>query len=166
MAVSIADMLALVRELPIPVPWDREVFVENLAETRGRAIRLIPTDTAALADSPCGLWLACDNEDLILHEVGTTEYHIDQIVGHEIGHILLAHGKSGRHGIDTTRNREACRRVLPDIDFDAVRAVLGRSDYANYEERDAEMFASLLIIAAGEAAERRSMMRSAFFRRQ
>lgn len=166
MAVTNADILALARELPIPVPWDRDIFIENLADMRGRAIRLIPTDTAALVDSPCGLWLACENEDLILHEMGTTEYHIDQIVGHEIGHILLAHGQSGGHGFGTARNRKACRQALPDIDFETVRSVLGRSDYASDEERDAEMFASLLMVAAAEAAERHSVMRSAFFRRQ
>jgi Zn-dependent peptidase ImmA (M78 family) len=166
MAASNADMLALTRELPIPVPWDRNVFVENLGRLRGRGIRLIPTDTAALADSPCGLWLACDDEDLILHEIGTTDYHIDQIVGHEIGHILLGHGRSGDHDFDAAHDRKVCRQALPDLDPDTVRAVLGRADYASDQEREAEMFASLLLIAAAEAAERHSMMRSAFFRRQ
>ncbi|OBJ00432.1 hypothetical protein A5625_27125 [Mycobacterium sp. 1465703.0] len=166
MAVSNADILALTRTLPIPVPWDRNVFVENLGHMRRRPIRLIPTDTAALADSPCGVWLACDDEDLILHEIGTTDYHIDQIVGHEIGHILLGHGQIGGHSFDEEQERKVSRQALPDIDPDVVRAVLGRSDYASDQERDAEMFASLLMIAAAEAAERRSMMRSAFFRRQ
>ncbi|OBI50591.1 hypothetical protein [Mycobacterium sp. E787] len=166
MAVSNADLLALTRGLPIPVPWNRGVFVDNVAKMRGRAIRLIPTDTATLAESPCGLWLACDDEDLILHEVGTTAYHIDQIVGHEIGHILLGHGRSGARGVEDARARMLCRQALPDIDPDTVRAVLGRTDYGSDQERDAEMFASLLMIAAAEVNERSSvMMRSAFFRR-
>jgi hypothetical protein len=92
MAISNSDMLAMVRELPVPVPWDRDVFIANVAQMRGRAIKLIPIHTAALADSPCGLWLARDDEDLILHEIGTSDYHIDQIVGHEIGHMFLGHG--------------------------------------------------------------------------
>lgn len=161
MPASNADILALTRKLPIPVPWDRNVFIENLGQMRGRAIRLVPADTAALADSPCGIWLACDDEDVILHETGTTDYHIDQIVGHEIGHILLGHGRSASHPCDA-----AVCQALPDLDPDTVRAVLGRSHYAGDQERDAEMFASLLLIAAAEAAERHSMMRSAFFRRQ
>ena len=161
MPVSNADILALTRTLPIPVPWDRNVFIENLGQMRGRPIRLVPADTAALADSPCGLWLACDDEDVILHENGTTDYHIDQIVGHEIGHILLGHGRSASRTCDA-----AVCQALPDLDPDTVRAVLGRGDYASDQERDAEMFASLLLIAAAEAAEHHSMMRSAFFRRQ
>lgn len=166
MVVSNADMLALARELPIPVPWDRDVFISNLGEMRGRTIRLIPADIAGLADSPCGLWLACKDEDLILHESGTTDYHIDQIVGHEVGHILLGHGRRSARGCVSTRELKMCRQALPDIDPETVRAVLGRTDYATDQERDAEMFASLLMIAAVEADQRRSMMRSAFFRRQ
>jgi hypothetical protein len=161
MPASNADILALTRTLPIPVPWDRNVFIENLGQMRGRPIRLVPADTASLADSPCGLWLAFDDEDVILHETGTTDYHIDQIVGHEIGHILLDHGRSASRPCDA-----AVCQALPDLDPDTVRAVLGRGDYASDQERDAEMFASLLLIAAAEAAERHSMMRSAFFRRQ
>jgi hypothetical protein len=33
-----ADILALARQLPIPVPWDRDVFINNLSEVRGRAM--------------------------------------------------------------------------------------------------------------------------------
>lgn len=113
MAASNADVLALTRELRIPVPWDRNVFIEKLGQMRGRAIRLVPTDTAALADSPCGIWLACDDEDLILHEVGTTDYHIDQIVGHEIGHILLGHGRSGGHGFEEAPDTGCAAKPCP-----------------------------------------------------
>jgi hypothetical protein len=166
MAISNNDMLAMARELPIPVPWDRDVFINNVAQMRGRAIKLIPTDTAALVDSPCGLWLARDDDDLILHEIGTSDYHIDQIVGHEIGHILLGHGQNLACGADMARESDLCRQFLPDIDPKTVRAVLGRTNYANDQEHDAELFASMLMLAATEAEERSSMMRSAFFRRQ
>ena len=123
MAAPNTDILALTRKLPIPVPWDRNAFIENLGQMRGRAIRLVPTDTAALAESPCGLWLACDDEDLILHEIGTTDYHIDQIVGHEIGQRTLrrdrlwresagmAPGRTRLHGQDV----DPCVACLPRL---------------------------------------------------
>ncbi|MGH3580213.1 MAG: hypothetical protein ACRDUB_01390 [Mycobacterium sp.] len=154
----------MARELPIPVPWDRDVFIQNIAAQRGRPIHLIPTETAALTGSPCGLWLTRDNDDLILHEIGTSDYHIDQIVCHEIGHMMLGHGRTRAFGADRDREIEMCQQVLPDIDPAAVNAVLGRTDFASDQERDAEMFASILMIAAAEAADRQSMMRSVFFR--
>nr|VTP01808.1 hypothetical protein BIN_B_04208 [Mycobacterium riyadhense] len=167
MAVSNAQMLALARKLPIPVPWDRNVLIDNLARERGRPIRLIPTDaTSAFTAGPCGLWLVFDHEDVILHEAGTTDYHIDQIVCHEIGHMILEHGSGPRGMAGTTGFAQTYRAILPDLDPSAVRAVLGRTDYASDQERDAEMFASALMLAAAEANEGHSMMRTAFFRRQ
>jgi hypothetical protein len=165
MAVSNADMLALARELPIPVPWDRNLLIDNLARQRRRPIRLIPTDTSAFIDGPCGLWLIYDDEDVILHEAGTSEYHIDQIVCHEIGHMVLEHDSGPRGNVGPARLAQLCSTLLPDLDPGAVKAVLGRTDYASDLERDAEMFASVLMLAAAEANERSLMMRSAFFRR-
>lgn len=164
MAVPNEEMLAIVRGLPIPVPWDLDVFIEAIAAQRGRPIHLIPTDTAGLGDSPCGLWLSRDHDDLILHERGTSAYHIRQIVCHEVGHMMLGHGRTRSFGPVRDREVEVCQAAMPDLDPEAVNAVLGRTDFANDQERDAEAFASILMIAAAEAANQRSMMRSVFFR--
>ncbi|MBU8820756.1 hypothetical protein KL864_33340 [Mycolicibacterium goodii] len=166
MTVSNEDMLAMVRELPIPFPWDRNVFIQRIAEMRGRPIHLIPVDTATLEGSPCGLWLIREHDDLILHEVGTSEYHVDQIVCHEIGHMVLGHGRD--QTIDPDRNREQSLRnkVLAEVDPDSVQAVLGRTNYATDQERDAEMFANILMIAAADTADERSVMRGVFLRRR
>lgn len=167
MAVASNNILDLVRALPIPTPWNRNVFVENLSKKRGRAITLVPTDTASLGLGPCGLWLSRDDDDLILHEVGTSEYHIDQIVGHEVGHMLLGHDRIDAFGNKKERQRDLCHYVLPDIDPETVRAVLGRTNCPGDEdERDAERFASALMLAVADANERRSIVRSAFFRRR
>ena len=165
MAVSNADMLSMARKLPIPVPWDREAFVKNIAEMRGRPITLIPSNTAVLAGSPCGLWLARAEDDVIVYDEGTSDYHIDQIVRHEIGHMVLGHGRSRQFRDDKDAESRLCREILPDIDPGTVLAVLGRAGYATSQERDAEIFASMVMIAAAEAREQTSMFRSVFFRR-
>lgn len=166
MAVSNEDMLAMARELPIPVPWDLDVFIANLAAQRGRPIHLIPTDTAALAGSPCGLWLTREHDDLILHEVGTSSYHVAQIVSHEVGHMVLGHGRDRAFGADRDREEALCRTVLPGIDPETVKAVLGRTNYASDQERDAEMFANILMIAAAEVSDQQSVMRGVLLRRR
>lgn len=164
MAVSNADLLALARELPIPVPWNRDVFIENFASQRGRPIRLLPTDTSAFTESPCGLWLIYDNEDVILYEAGTSGYHIDQIVCHEIGHMVLGHGRGQRASTDRTPNLEKLRKLLPDIDPTIVQNMLGRKAFADDQERDAESFAHILMFASAKAGAEKSVMRSVFFR--
>jgi hypothetical protein len=163
MTVSNAELLEIARTLPIPVPWDRDLFVANLARMRGRPIRLVPTNTAAMTDSPCGLWITRDDDDLILHDTGTSAYHIDQIVCHEVGHMVLGHSRCEKLGDEKARQIQLCVSLLPDLDPATVHAILGRTSYPNDEERDAEMFASMLMVAAAEASRDDSMMRSVFF---
>lgn len=165
MAIPNDELLAMARELPIPVPWNRDTFIANFAELRGRPIRLVPTDTVTLAGSPCGLWIARDDEDVILHEVGTSDYHIDQIVCHEAGHMWLGHGQGNASDTDLLRVA-ALHDLLPDIDPASVRALLGRSDFRADQERDAEMFASMIMIAADELTGAKSVMRNVFLNRQ
>lgn len=173
MGLSNEEMIAKARELPIPDPWNREKFIQDLAELRGRPIRLIATDTASLVGSPCGLWIIRRNDDIILHERDTSDYHIDQIVRHEIGHMVLGHERThiGEVAPDTSselfrKALPAIDKVLPAIDPSAIRAVLGRMDFASEQEREAETFASLLMIAAHEQENSDSMMRNVFFRRR
>lgn len=157
------DMVALVRSLPVPEPWDRAAFIDAVARLRGRPIRLVPT-VDELALGPCGVWLKRDDDDIIIHEAGTSEYHIDQIVCHEIGHMVLEHDGGSRG--------DASGEYYPKMIFGSALAgfdpgagvILGRTSFDDDRERDAEMFASLLMLAA-EAGARQSMMSSVFFRR-
>jgi hypothetical protein len=155
------DMLALARTLPIPVPWDRDVFIQNLARQRGRPIRLIAT--SPLIEGPCGLLLARHDDDVIIHAAGTSEYHKDHIVCHEVAHMVLGH-VSGDQRIDTTGASALWRNMLPDIDPATVQAVLGRKTFVDEQEQEAERFAHILMFAAAEAAAEKSTIRSVFFR--
>jgi len=85
MGTSARRIKKVLAQVPIPDPWDRSRFVANVAELRGRPITLVPTGMLGAIDSPCGLWLVREHDDLIIHEESTSEYHIDQIVCHEIG---------------------------------------------------------------------------------
>lgn len=165
MALSAEEMLERARELPIPTPWDLNEFIANIAEIRGRPIHLIGTDTVTAAGSPCGLWLVRPHDDVILYDQNTSAYHIDQIVRHEIGHMVLGHDLAVSDEPVSDRTSEAFRSVLPDISADTIRAVLGRTDFANEQEREAETFASLIMLAGREREKRapRPMMRSVFF---
>lgn len=166
MGMTSEEMLAKARELPIPDPWDRDQFISDLAEVRGRPIKLVPTDTASLVGSPCGLWVVRDDEDIIFHESDTSDYHIDQIVRHEIGHMMLGHDKTDSGQGLSAASAELFRILLPDINPAGVHAVLGRLDFASEQEREAETFANLMMIAAHEKETSGSMMRNVFFRRR
>lgn len=160
---SKADMLALVRTLPVPVPWDRAAFIDGVARLRGRPIRVVPT-VDKLALSPCGLWMKRDNDDIIIHEAGTSEYHIDQIVCHEIGHMVLEHD-GGPRGAASDDHQSKMIYATALAGFEPSTAVvLGRISFSDDRERDAEMFASIVMLAAAEGGAQNSMMSSVFFR--
>ena len=147
-AKSEKEMRACIARLAVPEPWDRNRFVESVAKARGRAITLMPVSVSVLAGSPCGLWLMRERDDIILFEDGTSEYHADQIILHELGHMVLGHDK----GSGASGEALMLTSLTPHLDPATVKAALGRSDYRIEQEHDAEMFASLMMIRKAEAA--------------
>jgi len=141
----------------IPSPWNREKFLTALGEWRGRPIELMPVDSTLLPGTldpgrgtPCGLWLECTDVDVIAYDAGTTDFHIDQIIAHETGHMVLDHdaGAAGMAGV---------QRLLPDVDPAVIRRVLGRSEFADHQEDEAELFADLLLSGVSRWRDSRPM---------
>jgi hypothetical protein len=124
---------AIVRDLPMPVPFDARTLCETVAARRGRPIRLVPMDGLT---GVCGLWVATAATDLICYEQVTTPPHQEHIILHELGHLLCDH------------NRDAAalgaHELLPDLDPEMVQRVLGRAGYTSEEEREAELLASMI----------------------
>lgn len=126
---------ALLRDLPIPVPFDARALCEQVGARRGQPIRLVPM---AGLTGVCGLWVATDTMDLIFHESDTTPPHQEHIILHELAHVLCDH-----YPVSLPMAEQA-RILLPNLDPDMVRRVLGRAGYSTEEEREAEMLASLI----------------------
>ncbi|CAM3810015.1 hypothetical protein KIPE111705_26115 [Kibdelosporangium persicum] len=84
-----AEAVGLMAELPpLPRPWRIEDLCTSLAERRGRPLLLLELDLAAL---PFGLWYFDGERDHIISRAGTTGYHRDHIILHEICHMLAGH---------------------------------------------------------------------------
>lgn len=161
--ISDTELHDLVGQLPIPVPWDIEAFADNLARRQGRPIRLVPVNTTKLKNSPCGLWFITATEDFILYEAGTSHHHIEQIICHEIGHMVLGHANQCDTQTRLTQlHLDLCRETLPDFNPAHIQRVFGREHFVAEQEREAEMFAHLVLLAA-EAGAKESTMRRAFF---
>ncbi|WP_433662979.1 hypothetical protein ACQPW1_13055 [Nocardia sp. CA-128927] len=134
----------------IPRPWHRGQFLDALSKVRGRPIHLVPLPSDSVAaghGTLSGVWLNCGDSDVIAYDARTTEYHADQIIAHEIGHMLLDHAVAGAGSVGG-------RRLLPNIDPAVVGRVLGRTDLQSCQEDEAELFANLLLL---EATRRRSL---------
>ncbi|GAA3434826.1 hypothetical protein [Kutzneria kofuensis] len=125
----------VLRDLGLPDSFDVPTLCAALSARRGRPIQQLPVPN--LFDV-CGLWIATDTADLIAYEQHTSAPHQNHIVLHEIGHMLCDHYPA------TVSPAEQARLLMPNLDPNMIRRVLGRTGYSSVEEQEAEFLASLL----------------------
>ncbi|TFD90112.1 hypothetical protein [Cryobacterium serini] len=80
----------------------------------------------------CGLWLSRETDDLIFHVETDSEHHRQQIVCHELAHMILRHDEVADptlHGM---------------LGTDGPLIAFGRSDFRDEFELAAESLADLL----------------------
>ena len=138
---------AIVRSVPIPVPFNLEEFCRRVADYRGRPLRLHPIQVESLAGF-CGLYVEVNNVDHVYFPEHTSSIHRQHIVLHELAHLLCGHRANGR---SWTLPDDVVDELFPSLDPQAVRSILGRSRYADPDEREAETIASLILERAQHA---------------
>ncbi|MDB4872854.1 MAG: hypothetical protein JWL97_3858, partial [Gemmatimonadales bacterium] len=135
----------------IPTPFDLDEFIARLAEQRGRRIRL--SSFSARPDAPSGLLVSARETDYILHARTGSQFFCDHVIVHELGHLLLE--RADRAGCSDPG--DLLRTLMPHLDPALIIRVLGRitcpQGYANVRERDAEVFATLML--AGRTTDKR-----------
>lgn len=126
----------------IPVPWDVDVLVARLAHARNRPMHLIPWRFPVAADRPTGLWLPSAQADYIFYDADATPTQRQQIIGHELAHVLLDHTPRLQDAPD-----ELLATLAPAVNSALARRVLGRgrTGYAERDEAIAEEFGTTLI---------------------
>ncbi|MDI3390382.1 hypothetical protein QIS99_29945 [Streptomyces sp. B-S-A8] len=127
-----------VRGLGLPAVAGVRDLVPYVEQRTGRALRLEPAEVAASESVPCGMWLATRDTHYVFYDPRTSRSHQDHIIAHEFGHILKEH-----RGGPALRDKDA-GALITHIDPAVVRAVLGRTDYAEHDEREAELIGSCL----------------------
>ncbi|MGY4936201.1 hypothetical protein ACWD7T_34990 [Streptomyces sp. 900116325] len=135
-----AGCLDFVQDLKLPA-------VENVRELKpyvethiGQPIRLVK---AEIGESlPCGMWIATSTVSYVFYDPETSQAHQDHIIGHEFAHMLKGHRGS------TTLPTPDAGGLLSLLDPALVRAVLGRTDYEEHDEKEAEMVGSFLKLHA------------------
>lgn len=135
-----------VDELPLREPYDSAQLLDDLAASRGRPIHVTTLPWLAAPQLPCGVWIATGDTDHVFVQHGATGVHREQIVLHEIGHIVCGHGSTG--------SPELLQHLLPDIDPSMIEKVLQRSSYAQPQEREAELVATLALERMSRLAPR------------
>ncbi|MEU4428773.1 hypothetical protein AB0F81_49880 [Actinoplanes sp. NPDC024001] len=138
----------ILAELGLPDTADVRDLCDVVAERQGRPIHLL--EETLPADSPCGLAVRTERFDAIFYEANTSRLHQEHIIRHELGHLICGHLTA------PVLDAEASRLLLPNLDPSLVRAVLGRTNYSEVEEKEAELIASLLLRRSVLARSRQS----------
>jgi hypothetical protein len=139
---------AAVAGLPIGEPLDVGALCAVVRDRRGRPLHLL--DIPHRGAGPSGLWIATAAADYVFYSDRAAPLHQAHIVLHELGHIVLDHRAAG------VLDPEASRALLPGLDPDAVLRALSRTSYSDVEEREAEVFASLIMAPVHEVRDIRA----------
>ena len=132
--------LGAIQEL-LPVPWDIDVFVGRLAEHRGRPIAVVPWDFAGTGNPSSGMFLPSGTTDYLFIDAAASPSRREQIIGHELGHLLLGHTPQLQDAPDGL-----LEALAPDVSPALARRVLalGRTGYDDAHEAAAELFGTSL----------------------
>lgn len=132
--------LGSVQEL-LPVPWDIDVFVANLAADRGRRVDVVPWDFTAAGSTSSGMFLPSATVDYLFIDATASPSRREQIIGHELGHLLLGHTPQLQDAPDGL-----LEALAPDVSPALARRVLAlaRTGYDDAHEAAAEFFGTSL----------------------
>lgn len=145
----------VIDSLSVPDPFDLDRFVRVVAQRRGKRIELVPARLGATA--PCGMLAGTPEVDYICFASNTSALHARHIVMHELGHLVFGHHgdmnavtgaqEPAAAGGRTELEMEVLRHLMPNLDPALITELLGRTVYDTEQERQAEMFASIILSA-------------------
>jgi len=136
------DLCPLPERLPVKIEdgITLDELIRRIQAARGKPMRVVELPELALEEGAlCGLWLATDTEDIVLHAPSDSPLHREQFILHELAHMILQHDRGSK--VFTPRN------LLPNIGPDAVLKALARDSLNDEYELSAESLADDLAAA-------------------
>ncbi|WP_327745279.1 ImmA/IrrE family metallo-endopeptidase [Streptomyces europaeiscabiei] len=121
------------------LPLNSQLTIEELCDHIG-GLRQRPVRVVSLSlppASPHGLWVSTQANDYIFVEERLVPVHQQQVILHEIGHVVCDHEAS-------PALTGAASLLMPSLDPDLVRRVMGREHSNSEAEIEAEMVGSLI----------------------
>lgn len=133
------------QELQLPTDVTLESLVRHIEKVRGRRIRIVETEKL-IGKRICGLWIPREDVDVIYHSVTDGLLHRQQMILHEISHMILRHDQAEGatwQGI----------KIFQELSGEVVRKALARGDFRSDSEAAAEYLADKLAGAIREARQ-------------
>lgn len=114
---------------------------DRVQRRRGRPLALMPMVIGA--GWPSGMWVETEHADLVLFDASTSALHTINIIAHEVGHMVLGHTGAARG--------PAASPMFRRLDaVDATATVMWRTGFADHDEHEAEVFATMVCARMGD----------------
>lgn len=122
--------------IALPDSFTLDDIVSAIEERRDTTIKIIEFPEIKPEDGLFGIWLSTKFGDYVLHAPAPSELHRQQIILHELAHMILGH--------DLAVGHSSASKLFPDLPENAVVRTLARGHDDNQLERDAESLADRL----------------------
>jgi hypothetical protein len=127
---------------PLPIRIDHGVTLDELIARlqayRGKPLHIHELEELGQSNSLCGLWLATDDADIVLHAPSDSALHREQFILHELSHMLLQHDRADEKSGYVTAT------VLPGYEAATVVKALARDGMDDQFELEAERLADII----------------------
>lgn len=134
---------AAFKRLQLPARITLESLVGHVEKIRRRRIVIIESEKLT-GKKICGLWIPREHVDVVYHAVTNGILHRQQLILHELSHMILRHDESA----DATWQGI---RVFQELSGEVVAKALARGDFRSELEAAAEHLADLLAAALRES---------------
>ena len=122
--------------ITLPDSFTLDDIVSAIEQRRDTTIKIIEFPEIKPEDGLFGIWLNTKFGDYVLHAPAPSELHRQQIILHELAHMILDH--------DLAVGHSSASKLFPDLPENAVIRTLARGHDDSQLERDAESLADRL----------------------
>lgn len=122
--------------IALPESFTLDDIVSAVEQQRDTTIKIVEFPEISPEDGLFGIWLSTTFGDYILHVPAPSPLHRQQIILHELAHMILGH--------DLAVGQSSATKLFPDLPEDAVVRTLARGHDDNLLEREAESLADQL----------------------
>ncbi|WP_295689329.1 hypothetical protein [uncultured Brevibacterium sp.] len=122
--------------ITLPDSFTLDDIVSAIEQRRDTTIKILEFPEIKPEDGLFGIWLNTKFGDYVLHAPAPSELHRQQIILHELAHMILGH--------DLAVGKSSASELFPDLPENAVVRTLARGHDDNQLERDAESLADRL----------------------
>lgn len=137
--------------IALPELFAMEDIVSAIEQERDTTIKVVEFPEISPEDGLFGIWLNTKFGDYVLHAPAPSELHRQQIILHELAHMILGH--------DLAVGQSSASKLFPDLPEDAVVRTLARGHDDNQLEREAESLADRLAHSLRVNAQQSSFTR-------